>query len=148
MEGNGHDESDNEGGGEVQQVHFKLVILHEIVTLVQLSELIIARKRGKEEMKSCLLRKLLPRYLVPLSLYFNLMARRCQLTGKGPQTGNNRSHSMRATKRRFLPNIITKRILDPITGKYKKVKIAASTLRTLKKQGPQAVKLAKELLKG
>ena len=53
---------------------------------------------------------------------------------------------MRATRRRFLPNLITKRILDPITGRFKKVRIATSTLRTLKKQTPKAKKMAKELL--
>jgi large subunit ribosomal protein L28 len=72
------------------------------------------------------------------------MARRCQITGKGPKTGNNRSHSMRATKRRFLPNLITKRIFDPVTKKFVKVKMAASTLRTLLKQDRKLNKKKKE----
>jgi len=33
------------------------------------------------------------------------MARRCQLTGKGPQFGHNVSHSNRKTNRRFEPNL-------------------------------------------
>ena len=33
------------------------------------------------------------------------MARRCELTGKGPMTGNNVSHANNKTKRRFLPNL-------------------------------------------
>ncbi|MDF2378964.1 MAG: 50S ribosomal protein L28 [Candidatus Gracilibacteria bacterium] len=74
------------------------------------------------------------------------MARKCQLTGKGPAVGNNRSHSNRATRRRFIPNLVTKRIVDPVTGRVKKMKIAASTLRTLKKQGSKAKKLAKQLI--
>ena len=37
------------------------------------------------------------------------MARRCLVSGKGPQSGNNVSHSKRRTRRRFLPN------LQPIT---------------------------------
>ena len=62
------------------------------------------------------------------------MSRRCQITGKGPKAGNNRSHSCRATKRRFLPNLIVKKVKDPATGRVRKMKIAASTLRTLDKQ--------------
>ena len=75
------------------------------------------------------------------------MARRCQISGKGPATGHKRSHSNRATKRRFLPNIITKRIWDPEQKKFVRVKIAASTLRTLTKQDRRAEKKAEELLK-
>ena len=75
------------------------------------------------------------------------MARRCAITGKGPAAGNQRSHSNRASKRRFLPNLITKRIKDPVTGTVKKMRIAASTLRTLTKQERLAEKKAKELMK-
>lgn len=63
------------------------------------------------------------------------MARRDQLTGKGPMTGNNVSHSNRKTKRRFLPNIIEKRFYVPELDKWVKLKIAASTLRTINKYG-------------
>ena len=37
------------------------------------------------------------------------MSRVCQVTGKRPVTGNNRSHARNATKRRFLPNLQTHR---------------------------------------
>lgn len=37
------------------------------------------------------------------------MSRVCQVTGKRPAVGNNRSHAMNATKRRFLPNLHTHR---------------------------------------
>jgi len=40
---------------------------------------------------------------------------------------------MNATKRRFVPNLVTKRIFDPKTGKMVKMKIATSALRTLVK---------------
>ena len=33
------------------------------------------------------------------------MARKCEVTGKGPQVGNNVSHANNKTKRRFLPNL-------------------------------------------
>ncbi len=64
------------------------------------------------------------------------MARRCQVTGKGPLVGNNVSHAHNKTKRRQLPNLRTIRItLDD--GTRKKIKVAASTLRTMKKKAAQ-----------
>lgn len=61
------------------------------------------------------------------------MSKVCEITGKRPSVGNNRSHAMNATKRRFLPNLVTKRIFDPKTGKMKKMKVSTSALRTLVK---------------
>ena len=61
------------------------------------------------------------------------MSRRCQITGKKGSVGNNRSHSNRATKRTFRVNLVVKRVLDPITGIMKRMKVATSTLRTLTK---------------
>jgi len=61
------------------------------------------------------------------------MARRCQITGKGTSAGNNRSHSRRATKRTFRVNIIVKKVWNSATGRMEKMKVAASTLRTLTK---------------
>jgi large subunit ribosomal protein L28 len=63
----------------------------------------------------------------------NDMSRVCEITGKRPSVGNNRSHAMNATKRRFLPNLVTKRIFDPKTGKMRKMTVATSALRTLVK---------------
>ncbi len=60
------------------------------------------------------------------------MARKCAITGKGPQVGNNVSHAHNKTKRRFLPNLRTVRVTLE-DGTTKKIKVAASTLRTLKK---------------
>lgn len=60
------------------------------------------------------------------------MARKCAISGKGPLVGNNVSHANNKTKRRFLPNLRTVRITLE-DGTTKKVKVAASTLRTLKK---------------
>jgi len=60
------------------------------------------------------------------------MARRCAITGKGPMTGNNVSHAHNKTRRRFLPNLRTVRITLE-DGTTKKIKVAASTLRTMKK---------------
>ncbi len=59
------------------------------------------------------------------------MAKVCQITGKGPSVGHNVSHSVRRTKRRFLPNLQKKRIFDPVSNRYVTVRLATSTLRTL-----------------
>ncbi len=61
------------------------------------------------------------------------MSRVCQVTGKGPKAGNNRPFSMKATKRRFLPNLFTKKMFNPETGKVEKMKLSAKAIKTLKK---------------
>ena len=63
------------------------------------------------------------------------MARRCSLTGKGVLTGNNVSHANNKSRRRFLPNIRSKQLFSEALGETIRVKIAASTLRTIEKQG-------------
>ncbi|MDR1285850.1 MAG: 50S ribosomal protein L28 [Campylobacteraceae bacterium] len=62
------------------------------------------------------------------------MARKCAITGKGPLSGNNVSHANNKTKRRFLPNLRTVRITLE-DGTTRKIRVAASTLRTMKKNG-------------
>ena len=61
------------------------------------------------------------------------MSKRCAITGKGPMIGNNVSHANNKTKRRFLPNLRTIRVTLE-DGTTRKTKVAASTLRTMKKQ--------------
>ena len=61
------------------------------------------------------------------------MSRRCAITGKGPMVGNNVSHANNKAKRRFLPNLRTIRVTLE-DGTTRKIKVAASTLRTMKKQ--------------
>jgi large subunit ribosomal protein L28 len=56
------------------------------------------------------------------------------MTGKKGSTGNRRSHSLRATRRTFGANIQKKRVFDPVTGKYVRMKVSTSYLRTLAKQ--------------
>jgi large subunit ribosomal protein L28 len=65
------------------------------------------------------------------------MARRCSITGKGPLTGNNVSHAHNKTKRRQYPNLRTVRITLE-DGTTKRIKVAASTLRTMRKKAAQA----------
>jgi large subunit ribosomal protein L28 len=55
------------------------------------------------------------------------MARFCTVCGKGPSTGNNVSHANNKTKRRWLPNLQTVRILDE-DGKRKRVRVCTSCI--------------------
>ena len=61
------------------------------------------------------------------------MSRVCQLTGARPQSGHMISHSNRKTKRRFLPNLVSKNLFDLATGTFVRVKMTARALRTLAK---------------
>ncbi len=65
------------------------------------------------------------------------MARRCQISGKGPLVGYNVSHAHNKTKKRQLPNLRTVRITLE-DGTRKKIKVAASTLRTMRKKAAKA----------
>jgi large subunit ribosomal protein L28 len=65
------------------------------------------------------------------------MARRCQITGKGPLVGYNVSHAHNKTKKRQLPNLRTVRVTLE-DGTTKKIKVAASTLRTMRKKAAEA----------
>ncbi len=61
------------------------------------------------------------------------MSKICQITGARPSTGNTRSHAMNATKRRFIPNLVVKKVRDPATGRMKRMKLTAKALKTLDK---------------
>ena len=63
------------------------------------------------------------------------MSRICQLTGKSVMVGNNVSHSNRKTKRRFYPNLVTKKFYLPEEDKFITLKISTSALRTINKKG-------------
>ena len=63
------------------------------------------------------------------------MARRCALTGKGVLTGNNVSHSNIKSRRRYLPNIQVTTLLSETLGESVRVKVAASTIRTVEHRG-------------
>lgn len=67
------------------------------------------------------------------------MSRVCQITGKRPQTGNNVSHAKNKTKRRFLPNLHTKRFFIPEEDKWITLKVSTTALRTINKNGITAV---------
>jgi len=63
------------------------------------------------------------------------MARRCELTGKGVQTGNNVSHANNRTKRRFLPNLQSKSLLSDTLGKSIRFRVTTSAMRTVERYG-------------
>ena len=60
------------------------------------------------------------------------MARRCAITGKGAMVGNNVSHANNKTKKKFQVNLRSIRV-QLQDGTTKRIKVAASTLRTMKK---------------
>jgi large subunit ribosomal protein L28 len=67
------------------------------------------------------------------------MARVCQVTGKKPITGNKVSHSNIKTKRRFLPNLQTKRYFLAEEDKWVTLKVSTEAIRTINKNGLLAV---------
>jgi large subunit ribosomal protein L28 len=63
------------------------------------------------------------------------MARVCQVTGKVPVTGHKVSHSNIKTKRRFLPNLQTKRFFLSEENKWITLKVSTEGIRTINKRG-------------
>jgi large subunit ribosomal protein L28 len=63
------------------------------------------------------------------------MARVCSVTGKVPMGGNYVSHSNIKTKRRFLPNLQTKRFFLAEESKWITIKLSAEAIRTINKNG-------------
>jgi large subunit ribosomal protein L28 len=68
-----------------------------------------------------------------------LMARVCQVTGKGVQTGNNVSHANNKTRRRWLPNLHERRFWVPSENRWIKLRVSNHALRTIDKNGIEAV---------
>ena len=64
------------------------------------------------------------------------MSRKCTLTGKGPMSGSNVSHSMRHTRRRWNVNLQNTTIV--IDGKKTRVRISTAAMRTLRKNAKKA----------
>ncbi len=63
------------------------------------------------------------------------MARRCDLTGRGPSFGHNVSFSKRRTNRRWLPNVQARRIWVPEEQRYVRLKLSAAALREIERKG-------------
>ena len=90
------------------------------------------------------------------------MARRCELTGKAVQTGNNVSHANNKTRRRFLPNLNQVTLMSEALGASVNLKISSYALRSVEHRGgldkflavardselsPKALKLKREIAK-
>lgn len=67
------------------------------------------------------------------------MSRVCELTGKRAMTGNNVSHALNRTKRKFSVNLIKKRFYIPEEDKWITLKVSTSALKTINKKGISAV---------
>ena len=63
------------------------------------------------------------------------MSRVCQVTGKRPMSGNNVSHAHNKTRRRFLPNLHSKRIWVESEQRYVKLRVSQKGLGIIDKQG-------------
>ncbi len=63
------------------------------------------------------------------------MARVCQVTGKVPVTGHKVSHSNIKTKRRFLPNLQSKRFFLAEEDRWVTLKVSTEAIRTINKRG-------------
>ena len=67
------------------------------------------------------------------------MSRICDLTGKAALTGNRVSHSNVKTKRKFYPNLQTKRFYIPEEDRWITLKVSTSAIKTINKAGISAV---------
>jgi large subunit ribosomal protein L28 len=90
------------------------------------------------------------------------MSRVCELSGKGPMSGNTVSHANNKTRRRFLPNLNDVTLISDALNQSFKLKISAHALRTVDHRGgldaflakskddelsPKALKIKKEVAK-
>lgn len=67
------------------------------------------------------------------------MAKVCSVTGKRPMSGHNVSHSNRKTKRRFLPNLQTRRFWVDSLKRWITLRVTTKAMRTIDKKGIEAV---------
>jgi large subunit ribosomal protein L28 len=63
------------------------------------------------------------------------MSRRCELSGKTPQTGNNVSHANNKTKRRFLPNLNSVSLMSETLNETLRLRICNHALRSVEHRG-------------
>ena len=71
------------------------------------------------------------------------MSRVCELTGKGPMSGNTVSHANNKSRRRFLPNLNEITLISDALGKTYKLRISAAALRSVDHRGGLDAFLAK-----
>ena len=67
------------------------------------------------------------------------MSKVCQVTGKRPVAGNNVSHAKNRTRRRFLPNLHSKRFWVESENRFVKLRVSAKGMRIIDKKGIDVV---------
>ncbi len=67
------------------------------------------------------------------------MSQVCQVTGKGPQTGNNVSHAHNKTRRRFVPNLHQKRFWVASEKRWVRLRVSSHGMRVIDKRGIDVV---------
>jgi large subunit ribosomal protein L28 len=67
------------------------------------------------------------------------MARVCEISGKRPRVGNNVSHANNKSKRRFYPNLQTKKFFVPEENKWVTLKVSTKVIKTINAKGISAV---------
>ena len=67
------------------------------------------------------------------------MARVCQVTGKRPMVGNNVSHANNKTKRRFLPNLQSRRFWIESENRFIRLRVSTAAIRLIDKNGIDVV---------
>ena len=63
------------------------------------------------------------------------MTRRCELTGKGPMSGNTVSHAVNKTRRTFRPNLVNVTLISEKLGKKLRLRVSARGLKTVEHRG-------------
>ena len=67
------------------------------------------------------------------------MSRVCDVTGKRPMTGNNVSHANNKTKRRFMPNLQSRRFWIESENRWIRMRVSKKGLRIIDKNGIESV---------
>ena len=67
------------------------------------------------------------------------MAKVCKVTGKRTMSGNNVSHANNKTKRRFLPNLQSRRFWVESENRWVRLRVSNAALRTIDKNGIDVV---------
>jgi large subunit ribosomal protein L28 len=67
------------------------------------------------------------------------MAKVCAVTGKGPMVGNNVSHANNRTKRRFMPNLQSRRFWVEAENRWVRLRVTTSAIRLIDKVGIDVV---------
>jgi large subunit ribosomal protein L28 len=75
----------------------------------------------------------------PFMIEVRTMAKVCQVSGKRAQSGNSVSHANNKTRRRWLPNLHERRFWVPSENRWVKLRVSAHALRTIDKNGIEAV---------